>query len=237
MSSEEVVATEDKVEEAVTETENNVEEVVTETENKVEDVVEDKVEEVVEEVEDKVEEINKVMEDTSNKIAEATNDLVAEHLDNAVNTVLDDALGDIELNEQIGDVVGNVVGEFAEEISKELADSVLNDVKEKLGDMGVKSSTLTIIIKYTMEVIETTPVKGKAQMDLALRIIGDLINELPENDEKEFLLKTLNNGGIKDTIELIVDVSKGKVNINKITETAGENCLGPCIEYILSKCR
>ena len=181
--------------------------------------------------------MDKVMEDTSNKIAEATNNLVADHLDNAVNTVLDEALGDIELNEQIGDVVGDVIGEFAEDISKELADSVLNDVKEKLGDMGVKSSTLTIIIKYTMEVIETTPVKGKAQMDLALRIIGDLINELPENDEKKFLLKTLNNGGIKDTIELIVDVSKGKVNINKIANTAGENCLGPCIEYILSKCR
>ena len=177
------------------------------------------------------------MEEVSDKLAETAKELVDEQIDNAVNTILDNTLGDIELNEAIGDIAGDVVGELVEDISKELVDGALSSVKEKMKDIGVKSSTLTLIIKYTMEVIEDTEAKGKEQMNLALRIIGDLINELPENEEKEFLLKTLKNGGIRDTIELIVDVSKGKVNINKIAETAGNNLLSPCIEYIFGKCR
>ena len=70
-----------------------------------------------------------------------------------------------------------------------------------------------------------------------MKIIGDLINELDESDEKLFLLKTLDNGGIRDTIELVVDASKGKVNINQVTQTATSNCLIPCFEYLFQKCR
>ena len=72
-------------------------------------------------------------------------------------------------------------------------------------------------------------------MDMALRIIHDLINEIPESDEKDFLKQTLNNGGIESTIELIVQATKGEIDVNQIAETAASNCLVPCICYIISK--
>ena len=109
------------------------------------------------------------------------------------------------------------------------------EVKDSLGDVGVKPTTLTIIIKYTMEAIEKTPVKGKQQLDFALRIIGDLIKELPDSDEKLFLIQTHKNGGIKDTIELVVAASKGELNINQVAEVASSSCIKPCIDYILGK--
>ena len=192
-------------------------------------------EQVPEQVTEQVPE--QIVIDAKNKLVEETKEYVDEAVDNIVNEALDKTLGDIELNENIGKMAGDAVSELTEGISKDLIDSVYIEVKDKLGDIGVKSSTLTIMIKYTIEAIENTPVKGKAQLDFAVRIIGDLINELENSEEKEFLLKTLKNGGIKDTIELVVDASKGKVNVNKVAETAASNFLMPCIEYVFGKCR
>ena len=123
--------------------------------------------------------------------------------------------------------------EFAEELVKK----VLDEVKGKLGDTGLKSGTLSLAIRYTMEAIEDTPVKGPAQLNFALRILGDLINELEDSEEKKFLRQTLDNGGIKDTIELIVQATKGEFNINKLAKAASGSCLKSCGNYLLSKCR
>jgi len=185
------------------------------------------------------------VEEAKDKFVEEVSGKLEDVVGNLVGDALDKTLIDIDISENIselvgdvvGEMVGDVVGELVEGISKDLIDKVHAEVKERLCDIGVKSSTLSIMIKYTMEAIENTPVKGKTQLDFAVRIIGDLINELENSEEKEFLLKTLNNGGIKDTIELVVDASKGYVNINNVAETATSNCLMPCIEYLLGKCR
>ena len=114
--------------------------------------------------------------------------------------------------------------------------STLSKVKEKVSAISIRPSTLHLIIKYVMEEVEKTPIKGAAQMDFALRIIDDLIKELPDSDETVFLRQTMDNGGIKDTIELVIQATKGEINVNKVTEVAAKNCLQPCIDYIISKC-
>tara|TARA_B110000014_G_C19979401_1_gene507122 strand:+ start:514 stop:945 length:432 start_codon:yes stop_codon:yes gene_type:complete len=130
-----------------------------------------------------------------------------------------------------------VVLEATQEFTEDLVNQVMTEVKENLGDIGIKPTTLTLVIKYTMEAIEKTPTKGPAQLNFALRIISDLINELPESEERAFLRQTMDNGGVKDTIELVVQATRGEINVNQITEIAAKNCLGPCVEYIISKCR
>lgn len=130
-----------------------------------------------------------------------------------------------------------IVIEVAHEFTEELVAQVMTEVKEKLGDAGIKSSTLSLVIKYTMEAVEKTPTKGPAQMSFALRVISDLIDELPESEERAFLRQTMDSGGIKDTIELVIQATKGEIDVNRITETAAKHCFGPCVEYIISKCR
>ena len=130
------------------------------------------------------------------------------------------------------------VGDAAEEFTEEMVAAAITQVKENLGpEIGISPSTLSLVIKYTMEAVEKTPTKGPAQMDFALRVIGDLIGELPDSDEKVFLTQTLDNGGIKSTIELIIQATKGEINVNQVVEVAAKNCLQPCIDYIASKCR
>ena len=136
----------------------------------------------------------------------------------------------------VGEVVGEKVGEKVGELSENLVSYGLTHVKEKLGAVGIKPTTLTIVIKYTMEVVEKTPLKGPAQMDFSLRIISDLITELPDTDEKVYLRQIMDNGGIKDTIELVVEATKGEIDVNKVADVAAKNCLGACYNYIISKC-
>tara|TARA_Y100000748_G_scaffold283915_1_gene265311 strand:- start:2257 stop:2688 length:432 start_codon:yes stop_codon:yes gene_type:complete len=135
-------------------------------------------------------------------------------------------------------VVIDRVGNAAEEFTEEMVAVAIMQVKENLGpELGISPSTLSLVIKYTMEAVEKTPTKGPAQMGFALRVIGDLIGELPSSDEKAFLSQTLDNGGIKNTIELIVQATRGEINVNQVVEVAAKSCLQPCIDYIASKCR
>lgn len=125
-----------------------------------------------------------------------------------------------------------------DDFTDEMVDMVIVKVKELLGlDLCISPSTLSLVIKYTMEAVENTPTKGPAQMDFALRVIGDMIAELPKSDEKVFLSQTLENGGIRNTIELIIQATQGNINVNQVIKVATKSCLQQCIDYIASKCK
>ena len=130
-----------------------------------------------------------------------------------------------------------VVTDIAQPYTEELVKVVMTEVKDKLGEIGIKPTTLALVIKYTMEAIEKTPTKGNAQLKFALRIISDLINELPESNEKTFLRQTMDTGGIEDTIELIVQATRGEISVNQVAEIAAKHCFAPCVDYIKSKCK
>ena len=106
----------------------------------------------------------------------------------------------------------------------------IEEVKKKLADIGIKSSTMHLVIKYVIEAVEKFPTTGSARKDLALRIIKDLVGELPDSSEKEFILETLNNGLIADTIDLIISAANGNLAIN-VVEDVVFTCIPSCINY------
>ena len=106
----------------------------------------------------------------------------------------------------------------------------IEEVKKKLADIGIKSSTMHLVIKYVIEAVEKFPTTGSARKDLALRIIKDLVGELPDSSEKEFILETLNNGLIADTIDLIISATKGDLAINVVQDVVF-TCIPSCINY------
>ena len=106
----------------------------------------------------------------------------------------------------------------------------IEEVKKKLADIGIKSSTMHLVIKYVIEAVEKFPTTGPASKKLALRIIKDLVGELPDSSEKEFILETLNNGLIADTIDLIISASKGDLAINVLQDVVF-TCIPSCINY------
>lgn len=109
-------------------------------------------------------------------------------------------------------------------------ESLLKTLKEKLSHVKIRADTLHLIIKYVMELIEDTPIKGIEQKEMALKLIHSLIIDLTENDDEEVLLSLYNSGTIGNMIDLIVDATKGKLNIN-VALDVGVGCVSNCLPY------
>ena len=84
-----------------------------------------------------------------------------------------------------------------------------------------------------MELVEDTPIKGVEQKAFALKIIRELFKDLTEGEDEIVLLKLLDDGSISNIIDLVVDATNGKLNINAIVETSTQ-CVTTCLPYCLS---
>ena len=177
-------------------------------EEETENDIEEKVDEVVEKVEEKVDEVVEKVEEKVDEVVE----VVEEKVDEVIEETR----------------------ELLEEKVEELKDDVLDTLKEKVKDIGVKKSTLALIIKFTMEAVEDTPKKGSEQKDYAIRLIRALVVDLASDDEKDFLLTAIDSGSVGDTIDLIVQATQGELNVNSVVEVATTSCL-PCCLTLLAK--
>ena len=108
--------------------------------------------------------------------------------------------------------------------------STLSKVKQKVSAISIRPSTLHLIIKYVMEEIEDTPLKGVEQKEIALKLIRALVVDLTEGADEEVLLKLLDDNTVSNLIDLIVDATKGKLNINAVTKV-GSGCVNTCVPY------
>lgn len=125
--------------------------------------------------------------------------------------------------------------EASNDIDQIIMDAAVKEVKERLGETGIKKSTLSLLIRYTMEAVEKTPVKGAGQKDFAVRLIGDLMKELPDGEEKTFLLNAVDAGTIGDTIDLVVAASRGELNVNAAAEVVKKGCFKALMACLLRK--
>lgn len=112
--------------------------------------------------------------------------------------------------------------------------NTLETLKQKISVIEVKPSTLHLILKYIMEEVEETPTKGSEQKEMALKLMRALIIDLTHNEDEKVLLALLEDGTISNLIDLIVDATKGKLNINAATKV-GSGCINNCIPYLFSK--
>ena len=85
-----------------------------------------------------------------------------------------------------------------------------------------------------METVENTPIKGTEQKDLALRLIRALIVDLTDKEDEKILLKLLDDGTISNMIDLIVDATRGRLNINRVV-TVSSKLISSCVPYLCRK--
>ena len=111
-----------------------------------------------------------------------------------------------------------------------LKEKALILLKEKLNTETLNSDLIIKFVVLVMELVEDTDVKGKSQKDLVLYIVTEVINESPvEEEEKTLYLTILSSNNTSNTIDLIVDASKGNLNLNKVKKTAF-GCLLSCLK-------
>jgi hypothetical protein len=105
----------------------------------------------------------------------------------------------------------------------------MSELREKVEGIEINADTIIEILKYAMEVVELSKAKGKAQRDLAIKLVRKLIVDAPIADEKEkLLLDLIDNGILANTVELVVDASKGEVDVNSAAKVA----VGCCAAFL-----
>ena len=110
-------------------------------------------------------------------------------------------------------------------------ETTLKNLKVKVSAITIRTSTLHLIIKYVMELVEQTPLKGSEQKEMALKLIRALIVDFTDAEDERVLLQLLDDGTIGNMIDLIVDATKGRLDVNTaIQVTTG--CLNRCLPYL-----
>lgn len=117
---------------------------------------------------------------------------------------------------------------------KDFFHNILIIVKNKVSAINIRPSTLHLILKYVMEEVEKTPIKGSEQKELTLKLIGALFVDLTEKEDEKVLVKLLEDGTISNMIDLIVDATRGRLEINTLTKVSS-GCFNSCIPYLFGK--
>ena len=102
------------------------------------------------------------------------------------------------------------------------------ELVKRISRMDVNVQTISTVLKFAMEIVETTQLKGKAQSDLVQKLVRQVVVEAPiSDDEEKLLLDIIDQGMLANTIDLIVSASKGEFDINKAV-TLGAKCAATC---------
>ena len=103
-----------------------------------------------------------------------------------------------------------------------------SELDERIGSMEINADTICDVLKFAMEIVEATQLKGSAQKTLVLKLVRQVVVEAPISDEKEkLLLDLIDKGILSATVELIVQASKGEFDINKAI-AVGTGCIATC---------
>lgn len=119
---------------------------------------------------------------------------------------------------------------------QKLYNTTLTTLKVKISAISIRSSTLHLIIKYVMELVEKTPLKGSEQKEMALKLIRAVIIDLTNGEDERVLIQLLDDGTIGNMIDLIVDATKGHLDVNTAVQVT-TGCLNRCIPYFCMPAR
>lgn len=165
-----------------------------------------------------------IIEKVVEKAADVANIAAEKAIENATQKVIGNSATAVAIRD-ILKIASEEIVDSAQVALLDAQDEVLEALRDKAREFGVKKSTLAIVIKFVMEAVEKTPLKGSKQKEYALRLIRALIDDLATGDDKQFLLIALDSGSVADTIDLVAAAAKGDINVNKAVEVATRSCL------------
>ena len=115
-------------------------------------------------------------------------------------------------------------------------------IKINLGDTKITTNTIQTILLEAMELVEEMTISGSEKRDNVVIIVKSLIDDLVDDeDERELILDMIEHRFLENTIELIIKVSRGKINItDKKTQKKLLNCMSilfRSIIQLMTKCK
>ncbi len=101
----------------------------------------------------------------------------------------------------------------------------LEKLKTRMEGIEVTPQTLIIILKYAIEIVELSELKGTEQRDMSIRLIRAIITDSPVDEKKKAIcIELIDSGALAQTIDLVIDATKGRIQVNQrlIIETASK---------------
>jgi hypothetical protein len=111
-------------------------------------------------------------------------------------------------------------------INDDLKSSLLAELKGKLEEHNLEIDTKTAMmcLRYAMEVVELSQLKGVEQKTMALELLRTLLDESSLDESKKMIVSSLLDEDILGSaVDIIVDATQGKLDVNHIQQVA-ENC-------------
>ena len=100
----------------------------------------------------------------------------------------------------------------------------------------VSKKTLMKALPIVIECVETVSdgnITGEQKKDLALKVLLFIVNESKiEEHDKNTLVELIEGGTLETTIEIIIDASKGKLQLNRRRRRQIFSCLAQCFETL-----
>ena len=100
----------------------------------------------------------------------------------------------------------------------------------------VSKQTLMKALPIVIECVETVSdanITGEQKKDLALKVLLFIVNESKiEEHDKITLVELIEEGTLETTIEIIIDASKGKLQLNRRRRRQIFSCLAQCFKTL-----
>ena len=99
--------------------------------------------------------------------------------------------------------------------NEQLIVDLAEQVKNKVGLTEITTDTIHVVLKEAMELIEELKIPGSEKRDNVLNVVKAVVNDLVKDDmQKQLINDIINNKVLENTMDLIIDASKEKININ-----------------------
>lgn len=178
-----------------------------------------------------------VLHDAENKLEDKADEALDHALD-VVEDKVDEIIENIE-NEEVAavaevgvEIVKDVVSAGGKELIDMAGDEIFEKLEEKCKDVGIKRETLAVLLKFIIEAVEETPLKGADQKEYAIRLLTALVQKQAEEPEKSAILDAIETKTIEGMIDLIISASKGELNINQVGEVVTSSCVPCCLKFV-----
>ena len=117
------------------------------------------------------------------------------------------------------------------------------DKQIKSQNVVISMETIIRMLRIAMVIVEQTNETGKNKKDFVIRMIAKIVSECPDSttistEMKLEILNMLYSPLFDDTIKLVVDASKGTIDLNKVQEVAAQvavGCFSRCLAFLSKK--
>lgn len=131
----------------------------------------------------------------------------------------------LPLNPETKSIVNTVIDAIDDAEESPLFNALLAKVKSRATSAGISVTTVTTVLKYSMEVVELSEVTGAEQRELALDLVKRVVKDAKMSDDARAACNAIIDSGILvGVVDLVVDATKGKLSINAVKKKA-RRCL------------